>query len=434
MPPCNRVRRQTEKFMAESKLQSLVGNDMADDYVRTYVPQGRWGDTWALFKANFVKFVIINVLTLIFFVPGIALIYLRSAQVASLAAMYPFSSNAGIAVYTPSTIGLAESLVLSVDLMYYAALIVAGLIACVGVSGAAYSVKRMINCHGEFTVRGYFHGVKRCYFNTVVPVAIFLAFYYACVIISDWSAQTIAYGGSAAGPVTAKVFIIIATVLLGIYAMWVMAVGVSYNVKFKYLLKNSFVLMTASIIQTVFMIGFALIPVWIMLLGTVSTIFTIIGAIVFLFIGLSFIILVWMSYTQWMFDSFITPAIATEKQAKIEKMTPKQREEAKREEDMQAARELLAAGKSELVGRPIKPIDDEICVRDIPSTFCRGDVARAQQEREAMEKGIEEYYQDHKNETKYVEYNKLFAEREKALTSTDKKGKKKKISSDNLLK
>ncbi len=420
--------------MAESKLQSLVGNDMADDYVRTYVPKGRWGDTWALFKANFVKFVIINVLTLVFFVPGIALMYLRLAYVTNLAALYPFSANAGIAIYTPSTIGIAESLVLSVDLVYYAALIAAGLIAAIGIAGAAYSVKKMINSHGEFTVKGYFHGVRRCYFNAVVPIIVFLAFYYASVIISDWAAQTIAYGASAAGPITAKVFIIIATVIVGIYAMWVLAVGVSYKVKFKYLLKNSFVLMIGSVIQTVLMLAFALIPVWLMLLGLVASFFTFVGIIVFLFVGFSFIVLVWMAYTQWMFDSFITPAIATEKQAKLEKMTPKQREAVKREEDMQAARELLAAGKSELVGRPIKPIDDEISVREIPATFGRGDVAKAQEDRNAMNKGIDDYYEDHKNETKYVEYNKMFAEREKALSDTDKKGKKKKISSDNLLK
>lgn len=420
--------------MAESKLQSLVGNDMADDYVRTYVPQGRWSDTWSLFKANFVKLVIINVLTLVFFVPGIALMYFRLIYVTNLSAVYPFSSNSGIAIHTPSTIGLAETIVFSADLLFYSALIIAGLIASVGISGAAYSVKRLINSHGDFTVKGYFHGIKRCYLNTVIPVTVFIIFYYVSVIISDWSAQAIAYGASAAGPITAKVFIIIATVLVGIFAMWVMAVGVSYKVKFKYLIKNSFVLFIGTVLQTIFMLGIAMLPVWLMLLGIAAQFFTVVGIIFFIFLGFSYILLVWMAYTQWVFDSFITPAIATEKQAKLEKMTPKQREAVKREEDMQAARELLAAGKSELVGRPIKPIDDEISVREIPATFGRGDVAKAQEDRNAMNKGIDDYYEDHKNETKYVEYNKMFAEREKALSDTDKKGKKKKISSDNLLK
>ena len=47
-----------------------------------------------------------------------------------------------------------------------------------------------------------------------------------------------------------------------------------------------------------------------------------------------------------------------------------------------------------------------------------------------------DFHEAHKHDPVYAEYNKLFAEREKALASpVDKKGKKKKkISADNLLK
>ena len=128
--------------MAESRLQSLVGNENADDYVRTYAPKGRWSDAWQLFKSNLVKFVIINVLTLLFFVPAVMVIYFRLVYVTNLAAVYPFSANIGIAVYTPSTVGLAERIVFSADLIYYSLLIVAGLIAAVGLAGGGYSVKK----------------------------------------------------------------------------------------------------------------------------------------------------------------------------------------------------------------------------------------------------------------------------------------------------
>jgi hypothetical protein len=50
-----------------------------------------------------------------------------------------------------------------------------------------------------------------------------------------------------------------------------------------------------------------------------------------------------------------------------------------------------------------------------------------------IQSGVNAYYNAHKDEKDYVEYNKLFADREKALPSTDKKGKKKKVSSNNLL-
>ncbi|MGN0817959.1 MAG: hypothetical protein ACI4L9_03220 [Candidatus Coproplasma sp.] len=418
--------------MAESRVKELQGNDLADDYVRTHLPKGRWADTWDLFKSSFVKLVIINVLTLLFFVPGVALMYFRLVWVSSMGALYPFAANVTIATLTPSTVGLSQSIILTADLMFYSALIVAGLIASVGLSGAAYSIKKLINTHGQFTVKGYFHGVKVCYFNTALPVLVFMIFLLASVVVSDWADLAIATGAGAGGPITAKVFIIIATVLVGIYAMWVLAVGVSYKVKFWYLLKNSFVLLVGTFIQTVFMIAFALLPVWITLLGLSVQFFLVLGVIFFLFIGLSFIVLVWMAFTQWVFDCFIEPAVKSEKQAARAKMTPKQLEAEKLEEERAAAREILAAGKSELVGRPIKPIEGE-GVSEIAVAFGRGDIAKAQSDRAQMDADVKSYYDKHIKDAKYVEYEKLFAEREKALQPTDKKGKKKKISSDNLL-
>ena len=54
--------------------------------------------------------------------------------------------------------------------------------------------------------------------------------------------------------------------------------------------------------------------------------------------------------------------------------------------------------------------------------------------RAELEKSIADYENEHKNDKRYVEYNKMFAEREKALQDEGKKGKKKKkISADNLL-
>ena len=52
------------------------------------------------------------------------------------------------------------------------------------------------------------------------------------------------------GPITAYVFIIIATVLVGIYCAWLFAVGLSYRLKFSKLIKNSFAIQTRSIKET----------------------------------------------------------------------------------------------------------------------------------------------------------------------------------------
>ena len=422
--------------MAESKVASLEGNELADDYVRTHVPKSRWADTWDVFKSNFVKIVIINVLTLLFFVPGIAIVYFRTnVYINSMAYTYPFASNPLLTYpLTPSMNGAAEGIVLSADLMFCSLLIVAGFIASVGLAGACYSMKKLINTHGQFSVKGYFHGVKVCYFNVVLPVTVFMIFLFASVVVSDWSALQIARGASKGGPITAQVFMIIATVIVGVVAFWVLAVGVSYKVKFKYLMKNSVVLLFATIIQTLFMIGFALLPAWMLLLGQVVTVFKIIGYAIYLFFGLSFTVLCWFAYTQWVFDMFIEPAVKSEEEARKPKLTPKQLAAEKEEEEKSVAREILAAGRSELVGRPLRPIDGGTEVKEVGIAYGRADIKRVSDDRQKIKDEVNAYYEEHKKDTRYVEYEKLFAEREKALSTTDKKGKKKKLSNNLLTK
>lgn len=423
--------------MAQSRVSSLEGNELEDGYVRTHAPvKGRWSDTWDLFKTNFVQFVIINVFTLLFFVPGIAVAYFRSYYISQMGLAYPFSNNAlGTYPITPSMVGSAESITLSADLLFISLLIVAGLIASVGIAGACYSVKKLINTHGQFHLKDYFHGIKVCYFNVVFPVTVFMVFVFATFCVSDWAALQTALGAPKGGPVTAKVFIIIATVVVGVIMMWILAVGVSYKVKFKYLIKNSFVLLFGTIIQSLFMIGFSLIPVWLVMLGGALEFFKIIGYIVFIFIGFSFIVLCWMSYTQWVFDMFITPAVKTEEEARKANLTPKQLEAEKQAEEKAQAREILAAGRSELVGRPMRPIDGGSQVAEVGIAYGRDDIARVAEDRSKIQSELDEYYNLHKGETKYVEYEKMFAEREKALSDEGgKKGrKKKKVSRNNLL-
>ena len=97
---------------------------------------------------------------------------------------------------------------------------------------------------------------------------------------------------------------------------------------------------------------------------------------------------------------------------------------------------MLAAGKSELISRPIKPIDREESVQGLGKTFTRAQLAGVAENRKQLESDVTAYEKEHEKDAVYVEYNRMFAEREKALIEPeDKKGRKnKKISSQNLLK
>lgn len=420
--------------MVQSKVSTLEGNELADDYVRTHVPQGRWADAWDLIKNNFVKLIIINVVTLLFCVPSILLVYFRNAYISSMGYSYPFASNPlGIYPLTPSMQGVPERITLSADIMYMSIFVASMLIACVGLAGACYSIKRLINTHGQFSFKSYFHGIRICYFNVLFPVLVVALFAFACFLVYDWAAISIADGASKGGPITAEVFITIATVIVAIIAFWVLAVGVSYKVKLKYLMKNSIVLLIGTIVQTLFMLAFTLIPVWLLWLGQAWSWVKVFVYVFMLFFGFSFMIVSWFAYTQWVFDMFITPAVKKEEEARKANLTPKQLAAEKHEEELAVAREILAAGKSELVGRPIRPIDGGTEIKEVGVAYSRRDIARVKGDRDKVKDEIDEYYEQHHTEEKYVEYEKMFAEREKALKSDGKKGKKK-VGADTLLK
>ena len=285
--------------------------------------------------------------------------------------------------------------------------------------------------HGEFHFKSFFHGIKVGYLNTVFPVTLFLFLLYGTFIVGDWVQVSKALNQNVAGSIVSYVFIIIATVLGGIYLAWIFAIGNSYRVKFLNLLRNAFILIIGTPIQTIFMVAFTLIPVWFMMAGGF---WRIISIIFMLFIGISFMLISWLAFAQWAFDLYVSPAAQTEKKAADAKKTPQELAEEKAAADRQQALELLAAGKSELIAHPIMPIDRSRRTPALGKTFTRADIAAAAENRKNLAGEIAAYEKQHENDPVYVEYNRMFAEREKALQENPKDKKKKKISADNLLK
>ena len=90
------------------------------------------------------------------------------------------------------------------------------------------------------------------------------------------------------------------------------------------------------------------------------------------------------------------------------------------------SRAILAAGKSKLVSRPIKPIDDSLQVYELPTSFTREDLQRLRNSKQNIAEDTEAYAEEHKNDLRYVEYNKQFEEREKALQEPEDTKKKRK--------
>ena len=67
-----------------AELNGMQGNEIADDFKRKVTGQGRWRDTWDVFKGAFWKLIVLNLIVLLTFVPGIVIVYFRAAYIQGL--------------------------------------------------------------------------------------------------------------------------------------------------------------------------------------------------------------------------------------------------------------------------------------------------------------------------------------------------------------
>ena len=158
-----------------------------------------------------------------------------------------------------------------------------------------------------------------------------------------------------------------------------------------------------------------------------GSMFLSLGIIAFALFGIAYALLVWLDFAQWVFDKYINPKLDGAKVGRgiYNRDGSSQLTGDDSASSIEYQRMLLAHGRSRLVARPIKPIDDSLQVYELPQAFTREDLKKLRESKQNIAEDSEAYAEEHKNDLRYVEYNKQFDERERALQEEDMKGKKK---------
>ena len=407
----------------------LEGKERSEEYARSTLPTNRWQLFWDIFKGNFGKIVKSNLLILIFFVPMIIVIALGYMLGETNSIIYPFGANLTIGYpASPDIQGLSEMLALQTDMMTLLGVVLASFIAAIGLSGGMYVVRNMVWTEGIFVANDFWRGVKLNYKNAL-QTALFFTVVLLLGLTMVNSAEL-----SLASPSLEKwqrtwmtVSIVFSYTLIGFAAMmsfWMIALGVNYEQKFLTLFKNSALIAIGSFPQTLFFGVIALLPFALLLIP--NTFFIMVAITVLILFGFTWALLVWLDFAQWLFDRYINPKIEGAKVGRGIYNSETQSTTGESQAQMEYKRALLAAGKSQLVARPIKPIDDSLQVYELPQAFTREDLQRLRESKQNIAEDTEAYAEEHKNDFRYVEYNKQFEERERALQDNDKKKKGKK--------
>ena len=411
------------------------GKEKSEDYARSTLPTNRWSLFWDIFKGNFGKIFKVNLLMLLFFIPLLAVIILYIVFQEGNNLVFPFGANlgAGYPAY-PNQLGLAELFAVQTSTFLYAGVVLSSIVAAVGLAGGMYVIRNMVWTEGIFVANDFWRGIKLNYKNALQAVLVGTLMVSLCGLLLNMSEFALVieeYDGFRLVLMRifqgmTYVFIVFAIMV----AYWMIALGVNYQNTFSKLVRNAVLLTVGTLPQTIFFVVLSLLPYVLFLIG--GSFMTSIGVIVLILFGLAFTLLVWLNFAQWVFDKYLNPKIKGAKVGRGIYSKDAEPEQRNSEAELEYQRMLLVHGKSKLMERPIKPIDDSLQVYELPTSFTREDLKRLRESKENIAQDSEAYAEEHKNDLRYVEYNKQFEEREKALQEKDD-GKKKKKKPPKLL-
>lgn len=412
----------------------LEGKERSEDYARSTLPTSRWALFWDIFKGRFGKLVLVNLLMLVTFLPLAAVIVWRILAMGTQQIVGPYGAGLGVGYpVIPNVSGVAEMTVFEMDLLFFVLFIPAGAIAALGISGGGYIIRNLIWTEGIFVANDFLRGIRRNYWNVLEAVLFFTIFLFLARTMGNLADWLIAAGSPMAGwLIASKIvgYILMAFALL--IAMWMISLGISYKQGPWALFRNAVVMTVGTFPQTLFFVACAAWPIFLTMFG--GSFFTVIGLLLLIFLAFSYALLVWLDFSQWAFDKFVNPnmGIATGRGLYNKDKAPRPAAAVVNNSasDSAAMREyrrmIVAQGKSKLVCRPIKPIDDELEVYQLPESFSRDDLQKLRESKQAIEDDTKAFEEEHKNDERYVEYNREFEEAQRALEDEDGKKKKKK--------
>ena len=408
----------------------LEGKEKSEEYARSTLPTNRWQLFFDIFKGNFGKIVKINLLIFVFFIPLFFVLIVNTLLMQSNGITYPFGANLGVGYPAmPALQGVSEWLVVQNSFTLYLVILFTVFVAAVGLAGGMYVVRNMVWTEGIFVANDFWKGVKLNYKNALQTALFFTVVLFIGKTLVSFADFSIALGGLSKMQTTwlriSQTTSYVVIVMAGMMAFWMIALGVNYNMSFRMMMKNSFLMAVGTLPQTVFFCIVALLPFALLLVGG-STLIMVAAMIIILF-AFSYALLVWLDFAQWVFDKYINPKLQGAKVGRgiYNKDGSSQLTGNNSAAEIEYQRAILAHGKSRLVARPIKPIDDSLQVYELPQAFTREDLKRLRESKQNIAEDTESYAEEHKNDLRYVEYNKQFEERERALQSDDVLGKKK---------
>ena len=368
----------TEKKKKKGIVHKMMfGNEDKPDLAPEQLNMSKWAMFKFIFFSRFGTMVLLNILTLLFALPAIAVMLLFYLNSAVAAGFIPFSSNVGIGypvITNAASLGLMSDF--SYSIMEYLILVPCIAVFAIGVSGNLYVIRKLIWNEPTRTVKDFFRGIKKCWLSSFIMG---FAFGLALLLVEfsihyfDAFSQPVAYKA-----VTLTVAIILLVFMI-IFTSFFMTQNAAFKMRPGVLIRNSMLFVFGAFIQSVIFIGIALLPVYLMFIPGI----TMILALVYVLIGFSFTTVVVSLFCHYCYEKFLYDKI-TDKPATVY---------SKRESDFETETEKAKKKQPVAYKNPKKrkkSIDEGTSITPLTPTFRREDLERLQREHEQIMREGEE--------------------------------------------
>ncbi len=357
----------------------------------TTLNASRWSFGWQIFRAHIGRIIVLNLFMLVSALGLILLFINRYGQLSLSMSSAPFSANLGFG-YMPYTdlVGLPNAIVLSANMFFCIRLPLAGILFGAGLAGGLYVMRNMFWLEDIHVVRDFFKGIAKNWLVIVLTFA-FTLVVSVCIMCISYSDYFAAVNGSSWHYTFTKIVCIIAIAVFALMFLNSITMTVTYKVGFFGLIKNSFLISVILCPIHVFMVGVALVPALLIMLGSL---FRTIGIVFVLVFGLSYFVLVWTDYSHWIYERFLSGAEKASENKKSKSADAAKKTETKAKSPKNGTSEAVQTKDEEStdVISSIKPFtEDDPNVRDIPSVFTFSDILNVKESKENMRKDSDEY-------------------------------------------
>lgn len=360
----------------------MFGNEDKPDLKPEQINSSKWETFKYLFGHRFGTIVALNLLTCIFAIPAIVVIVMSYMNVAVSNGLIPYSANFGIGypvVDNAEAIGVLSAF--NYQVFECVLLIPCIAVFALGLSGNFYVMRKLIWEEPTSTVKDFFRGIKKCWLAALVMG---LAFGFTILLFMF----TLGYFDVYGLPVALKVVSIILASLLLVFMTVFTAFLLTQNAAFKMrpmvLIRNSMLFVFGTNIQSILFIGIAVAPAFLWLIPGI----TVIVAIAYMFLGISFTTLVSSLYCHYCYEKFLYDKI--DKSSAVYSKRPNEIEDARAAEEASSQTKKKQPAPYKNPKKRKKSIDEGTSITPLSATFRREDLERLAKEHEEIMRESEE--------------------------------------------